>query len=112
MDLELEVADTELEHWQGLSGRPYLPAGSGMIFVFDKPFQPSFWMKDMQFPLDFIWMDENFRIVDLTPDVAPESYPTIFKPSEPVQYVLEVNAGFAEREELKIGDTLALPVDL
>jgi len=103
-----DVADTYLLREQGLSGRDQLDPGSGMIFVFPKDDQYGFWMKDMRFSIDIIWLDSRYRIVDVKKDATPASYPEIFSPSQSARYVAEVRAGFFEERHLKIGDTLEI----
>ena len=65
-------------------------------------------MKDMNFPIDVIWLDENYRVVDIAQDVRPDSFPKVFDPQGPAKYILEVNAGFSGRNNIKIGDRLEL----
>lgn len=103
-NLTVEVADTEASRTQGLSSRRDLSDHAGMLFVFDKPGFYGFWMKDMKFALDLIWIDETWKIVDLTKNASPKSFPGTYMSSEPVRYVLEVPAGFANKNNLKIGD--------
>ncbi|MFA6569813.1 MAG: DUF192 domain-containing protein [Bacteroidota bacterium] len=104
-----EVADTENLRIQGLSGRDKLPESTGMLFVFDKPGMYSFWMKDMKFSLDFIWISNN-QVVDLTEDVPYPKHPNeslpIYQPKTPVDHVLEVTAGFIKKEGIQIGDAV------
>ncbi len=104
--INVELAVTPHEHAQGLSGRTSLPENQGMLFMFDKPGQYSFWMKDMNFPIDIIWIDENYRIADITKNLSPDTFPQSFQPSKPAQYVLEVTAGFADRNNINIGDAV------
>ncbi len=98
------VADTESAREQGLSGRASLGGNDGMLFVFPADETPSFWMKEMSFPLDFIWLDAGKKVTEITPDVSPSTYPQTFSPSYPIRYVLEVNAGFAAAHQITTGD--------
>lgn len=102
----VDVADTPASREQGLSGRPRLADNEGMLFIFPESFVPAFWMKDMNFALDMIWIDGDRRVVDITEDALPESFPESFRPSEPVKYVLEINAHGAAENGIKIGDTV------
>lgn len=102
--IDLELAQTEAEKEQGLSGRANLPESAGMLFVYTHDVQPNFWMKDMHFPLDIIWLDANYRISAISPQLAPETYPQTFAPAIPIRYVLEVNAGFVDKHGLKVGE--------
>ena len=102
--LTLHVVATLEERAEGLSGFSSLGENEGMFFVFEKPGFYGFWMKEMQFPIDIIWLDVEFRIVHIEKGVLPSSFPEIFNPITPAQYVLEVNSGFSVQNNLKVGD--------
>ncbi|OHA92045.1 MAG: hypothetical protein A3J09_00920 [Candidatus Zambryskibacteria bacterium RIFCSPLOWO2_02_FULL_51_21] len=98
--LVLEIANTDAERTQGLSGRASLPAGTGLLFVFESPGKYGFWMKDMNFPIDIVWLGDGMLPVGIEKNVSPDSYPQVFYPPVPVRYVLEVNAGESSVLEL------------
>ncbi|MEK9174698.1 MAG: DUF192 domain-containing protein [Patescibacteria group bacterium] len=103
-ELKVELAESQGARGQGLGGRKNLPSDQGMLFIFEKPDKYSFWMRDMEFPLDIIWLDENKTVVDMVKDAKPESYPsTYFTPNKTALYVLEVNTGWAEKNNVKTG---------
>lgn len=103
--VQVELVREPAKQAQGLAGRASLPENQGMLFVFEKPGQYSFWMKDMRFALDIIWISADGQIVDLAQNISPETYPQqTFKPKKPALYVLEVNAGFAKKHGLTRGD--------
>ena len=102
----VEIADTNLTREMGLSGHVPLLDTQGMLFVFDKPGNYGFWMKDMVFPLDIIWFDEKLSITHIETSLSPNSYPTVFSSQVPSEYVLEINAGESTLLNLKIGDKL------
>lgn len=104
--LRAVIADTQEERTRGLSSRPSLSQEEGMLFVFEDEGKHSFWMKDMRFPLDILWIDKEKRVVEITLNVSPDSYPGRLIPSVPVLYVLEVNAGWTERNGIRIGDKM------
>ncbi len=106
--LLLKIADTDVLRLQGLSGHPPLPPNEGMLFVFTSDGLHSFWMKDMLFPIDILWLDSEYRIVDVKQGATPESYPKSFTPSVPARYVLELSSGFFELHKLKNGDRLEI----
>ncbi|HEX9594771.1 MAG TPA: DUF192 domain-containing protein [Candidatus Saccharimonadales bacterium] len=106
--VSLEVADEQDEITRGLGGRESLPNDSGMLFVMPEPIIPNFWMKDMLFPIDFIWIDEEMKIVAITPSIGVDSYPITFSPPSPVKYVLEVNAGLSAHNGWLPGDSVEL----
>lgn len=100
----VEVADNNALLEKGLSGHEPLGPNEGMFFVFQNPGRYGFWMKDMTFPIDIIWIDSNYRVVYIEKSVSPDTYPKIFYPSSPATYVLEVAAGISDKINLKIGD--------
>ena len=87
------VAHTDMAREQGLSGQASLPNGVGMLFAYDTPGKYGFWMKDMNFPLDFVWIDSQKHVAGVTKNVLASSYPFVFMPPSDIQYVLEINAG-------------------
>ncbi len=105
--ISLEIADTPEKRTQGLSGRESLSDDSGMLFIFDSAGIYSFWMKDMNFPLDFIWIKDK-KVVDLNENIPPPSQtggnPQVVNPKENADMVLEVNAGFIKENGIKVGD--------
>lgn len=88
---------------KGLGGKEYLKEGTGMFFVFPDDDFHGFWMKDMKFPIDIIWIDSSYKIVDVKKNVTPETYPEVFGPEAKARYVLEVNAGFSDNHAVKRG---------
>ena len=76
--IPVTLADSPEEREQGLSGTLSLPKESGLLFLFDKPDFYGFWMKDMAYPLDIVWIDKDFKIIGISKDIAPNSYPQIF----------------------------------
>jgi len=98
-------AEVPENYSQGLSGRKFLPEQEGMIFIFEEPDYYSFWMKDMNFPLDFIWIKDN-KIMEVTEKVRPIDYqpPKTLKPNKKSNIVLEVNSGFIEKNNIEVGD--------
>ena len=107
----VEIASTTLEQARGLSFRPSLGAQSGMLFLFGTSSMQSFWMKDMHFPLDMIWIN-GVTVAGFTQNVpAPASGTALWNLSvyhspASVDKVLEVNAGTVAQYNIKIGDTV------
>lgn len=103
----VEVATTLEQQVQGLSNRQFLEPMSGMLFIYKDLVSPGFWMKDMKFSIDIIWVKDN-TVIGWTvahPVLIGEELP-IYYPPEPINRVLEVNAGTVEKIGLKIGDTI------
>src|SRR4030042_3120129 len=104
----VNLAITNEEKSKGLSGRNNLSENEGMLFIFDYKSIPDFWMKGMKFPLDIIWINDNI-IVDVDENIQnPKSLSNLnqlqkYSPSVPINFVLEVNAGFCSKKGIKIG---------
>ncbi|OGF99305.1 hypothetical protein A2Y99_05045 [Candidatus Gottesmanbacteria bacterium RBG_13_37_7] len=109
----VELADTDKLREKGLSGRSNLPENRGMLFIFPQERIYSFWMKEMLIPLDIIWIKNN-KIVDYHQNVPfPEPGITndklkTYSPKEPVDKVLEVNAGTIEKIKINTGDNITV----
>jgi len=106
--ITVEVADDLIERKAGLSGRDGIANNHGMLFVFDKPDKHGFWMKDMKFSIDMVWLDETSRVVQIEKNVKPSSYPTVYYPNVDDKYVLEMYSGQAEEHRLRIGDMVQI----
>ena len=97
----VELAVTSDEQRHGLSDRPSMDPGAGMLFVYDSPKVVVFWMKNMHFPLDILWIGADCTLVDFSRNVPPPAPGTEssdlerYRPGADIQYVLEVNAGAA-----------------
>jgi uncharacterized protein len=102
----LQIAKTEQERELGLGNRTSLPTDQGMLFVFPQVQPECFWMKDMHFSLDMVWVDANKKVVYIKHDVSPNTYPDSFCPTQPVGYVIELNAGMTDNTGMKVGETL------
>lgn len=104
--LTVEVADSQAERSAGLMFRKSLADSRGMLFVFPHSDRWGFWMKNTLIPLDIIWLDEGGRIVDMAKGVQPHAgdNPPTLAPVFAARYVVEANAGFAEKHGVKVGD--------
>jgi len=104
------VAESKEERSLGLSGHAPLAENEGLLFLFPKEVIPSFWMKDMGFAIDIIWIVGD-RVEGFTQSAQPETPPTTYyKSKSPVNRVLEVSAGFVEKNQVKVGDQLDIEV--
>lgn len=119
--IRVSVADTEALREKGLSGRAGLAPDEGMLFVFPKDGKYAFWMKDMHFPIDVIWLSVSDRpsrdgsadpstgsgqavVVYMAQNVSPDSFPQTFRPDVLARYVLELPAGYAKEYNVVVGD--------
>jgi uncharacterized membrane protein (UPF0127 family) len=111
--LSVAVATTTAEIDQGLQNQPSLSPSQGELFVFDRASIYRFWMPNMNFPLDMIWIGSNKEVVDITKDapVLPDpANPVWFTPKTPAQYVLEVQAGYADEHKIQDGDAVSFSI--
>lgn len=106
--VQAEVADTESKRRLGLMFREGLAENQGMLFVFEEEGRHSFWMKNMKFPLDIIWIGEDKRIVEIRSSVRPcrEVCESLI-PKAAAKYALEVNAGFTDKNGIKTEDRVS-----
>lgn len=103
--LDIEIADTDYDIQTGLMYRNSMQDDRGMLFVFPTMQQRYFYMRNTKFPIDLIYIDNNKFIVNFQENAKPFDESSL--PSEvPAQYVLEVNAGLAEKWLLEIGDRI------
>ena len=103
-NIRVNLATTDAAREQGLSGRENLKEDEGMLFVFDYPDKYSFWMKDMNFPIDMIWIGENKEIIYIKKNARPESFPESYGPTADSKYVLEIVSGLSSKNNFKEGD--------
>ncbi len=110
LSIDAEIASTTDSQTKGLSDRANLPTGRGMLFIYDDESSRSFWMKNVSFPLDIIWIDSNYKIVGIDRNIQTElgksdSELAHYGQAFQSQYVLEINGGTASKNNIQIGDT-------
>ncbi len=104
--LDIEFSETNYERETGLMYRTSMEENQGMLFIFSAEFPRNFYMKNTYIPLDIIYLDQHKKIVSFQENAVPLNEEGL--PSEiPAMYVLEVNAGMAEKWLLEIGDTIS-----
>jgi uncharacterized membrane protein (UPF0127 family) len=109
----VEVANNDLSRQKGLAGKTSIGENEGMLFVFpSQDVRPSFWMKGVEIAIDIIWINEG-KITQIDRGVQPEpgvseAELTFYMPADPIDYVLEVNAGFCKRNLIEVGDEVDL----
>ncbi len=103
--IDVEIAENEAERSKGLMYRPYIPDSTGMLFILPEPRELGFWMKNTQIPLDIMYVDAAKKIISIQKNTKPFSEESL--PSKGLaQYVVEVNAGFSDRYDIKPGDVV------
>ena len=114
----VELADTPDKRIRGLSGRASMDAGTGMLFVFEKPERFRFWMRDMEITLDIVWIGSNCEVVDVSENVpfpdpeTPLNDLPRYSPESRAKFVLEINGGEAAELGLGIGDQVEFLNDI
>ncbi len=109
LGIRVEIADTNEEQVLGLMDHTYLADYAGMLFVFEQPLQGGFWMKDMDFPIDIVFIDKNWKIVGMHTWVMPctaDPCDHYYSEQDNIMYVLEVNAGFMQKHGISNGHDL------
>ena len=101
--VKVDLALTDAAQEKGLSGRSGLKESEGMLFVFNKPGRYGFWMKDMQFPIDMIWISSEGQVVHMEENIATSTYPKAFSNTSSAQYVLELDANAARKYGIYLG---------
>jgi uncharacterized membrane protein (UPF0127 family) len=103
--IEADVADTPARKQRGLSGRTALGSTEGMLFPYAEPGVHGFWMPDMRFDIDIVWIRAG-RIVGVTANASKDRPREVHRPPEPVDLVLELPAGTAARRGFAAGDAV------
>ena len=107
--VNVEIADDDYGRQQGLMFRKSLNENDGMIFIFENEDFRSFWMKNTLIPLDMIFINENFEIVEIKNAMPCNEDPcATYSSAKPAKYVLEINEGFAEKNSIEAGDKVDL----
>ncbi len=100
------IADTPALREHGLSGSAPLKSDEGMLFVFENDGRYSFWMKDMLFPIDMVWIASDGHVVHIEKSVSPDTYPQTITPGSLARYVLGLSAGFSDMPNSKVGSSV------
>lgn len=111
-EFQVELAVTPEQRSQGLSGRDSLPSGTGMLFIYEADGNHTFWMKGMNFPLDFVWISGECVVAEVTANAPPpesgqsSGFLPTYAPPGPVRYILEINASEAGTAGVTPGDAV------
>lgn len=104
----VQVASTDATRQQGLSGVERLAANGGLLMVFQSDARWGIWMKDMKFPIDIVWMNNEKKVVHIVTGASPELGTSVnYEPKNPARYVLELPAGTVKNAGIKTGSTAA-----
>lgn len=106
------IARTDVERQRGLSGTKSLGPNQAMLFIFPDNMKPGIWMKEMNYPIDILWVNSNSQIVHLVKNAQPSSFPETFRSDVPARYVIEVSSGTIDKTGTVKGDLVVLPSGL
>ncbi len=104
----LDISSTPEQQRQGLGGRSSMPSDQGMVFVFDQVASQCMLMKNMQFPIDIVWLDSAKKVTYVESNVNPDTYPQQYCGDASTKYVVELAAGEALRAGLAPGVQVSL----
>ncbi len=104
MTYQVKVADDEASRLKGLSNVSHLRADEGMLFVFPNEATWGIWMKDMEIPIDILWLDSQGKVIHIVKNASPDiGTSQTFSPKKPARYVLEIPAGSVDKNKFKVG---------
>lgn len=103
------IARTAEDKIRGLSGTKSLSSNHAMLFIFEDNIKPGIWMKDMNYPIDIIWLNKNRKVVHIVKNAQPSSFPQTFQPSTPARYVIELPSDTIEKTGITTTDVVTLP---
>lgn len=106
--LNLAIIQKEEDLVRGFSFHKEIQANEGLLFVFNTPDRYGIWMKDMNFALDVIWLNEKMEIISIRENFSQESYPEVAYPDAESSFVLEVLSGFVKSNKIRVGDRLEI----
>lgn len=106
--INAEIADSEITRNKGLGGHEPLRDNEGMLFVFGKPSFPAFWMKDMTFPIDIVWIYDD-KVTGVVENAVTQMGETdavlkLYEPPSAIEYAVELRAGAVKELNIKRGD--------
>lgn len=100
-----KVAKTSAEREKGLTETTELREDQAMLLVYERNDKWDIWMKDIEYPLDIVWLDASKTVVHIVKNAPPESYPyEKFTPKKEARYVLELPGGTVSKKSIKIDD--------
>ena len=108
--IKADIAKSPEERARGLMFREGLEENTGMLLIFEEERHHAFWMKNVKFPLDIIWLDRDLKVVHISSNTPPcPAEPcVVYAPLKPAKYVLEVKANFTLKNNISIGDLFIL----
>lgn len=100
------IADSDPERTKGLSGTKELKDNEAMLFTYETSGNWGIWMKDMNYSIDIIWLDDQKKVIHIVEHASPDSYPKVFEPGKNARYVVELAAGYVRRNNVSVGSSV------
>ncbi|RYZ86967.1 MAG: DUF192 domain-containing protein [Moraxellaceae bacterium] len=108
INYQADIARTVTDLQHGLSDSPQIAADQAMVFIFPTLSKWGIWMKDMNYPIDILWLDKAKKVQHIVEDAQPDSYPeTSFYPPSDARYVIELKSGTVKDKRITIGTQAA-----
>ncbi len=108
--IDIEIADTDQKTMQGLMYRSSMPQNAGMLFLMPREDIQGFWMRNTYIPLDMIFVNSNKQIVTIHANTTPMNESSYIS-TAPALYVVEVNAGYCNKNNIKEGDKIDFTIN-
>jgi uncharacterized membrane protein (UPF0127 family) len=106
-----DIALTPAAREQGLSGKPELQADHALLMAFPSEGEWGIWMKDMNFPIDIVWLSKDKKVIYVVKDAPPEDQTTVYKPEKPAMYVVELPSGTTSSKAINLNDIASFQTD-
>jgi hypothetical protein len=107
---KIDVASTNAARVQGLSGRTGLDVDHALLMIFPNESRWGIWMKDMNFPIDIVWLNKEKKVVYIVKNAPFDDQTTIYSPEKPALYVVELPAGTTKAKSILVGETALFQV--
>jgi uncharacterized membrane protein (UPF0127 family) len=111
-DFSALLATNDVTRQAGLSGFTSLKPNDALLMAFPSDDIWGIWMKDMKVPIDILWLNSNKKVIYIVTNASPDlGTSKVFKPLDKARYVLEIPAGAAAQDGIKVGATAQFTVD-
>ena len=105
-----DLAVTDHDRQKGLGGTDELSHSEALLMVFEHEDKWSIWMKDVDYPIDIVWINDNKQVVDSVKSAQPDSYPSKYVPRRDARYVLELPEGSIKQYGINVGSSIKFDV--
>jgi uncharacterized membrane protein (UPF0127 family) len=107
-----KVDYTQADREKGFGGASTIAATDGLILAFPSDSKWQIWMKDMQVPIDIVWLDSNEKVVYIVENAPPDGgESTVYTPTADARYVVEFAAGTVQSKSIKTGQSAVFDID-